>query len=419
MLQTGKGAQDRAHSTAEPETNGDGNARPVFEGIRIVDLSQVAAGPYGISLMGDMGADVIKVEPPKGEPFRTIDNLIAPGESGYFYGINRSKRSITLNLSTDEGRSILDELVRTADVFVLAFRPDAVERMGLGYDRLSKINPDLLYCQITAFGETGPLAKDPGMDILAQALSGVMGMTGEPDRPPVKVGPPIADFVVSFLAAFAIASALRVRDRDGVAQKVSLNLLDGQFATIANYVTPYLLSGEPIQRAGGGHPQVVPYQVFAASDGDMIVACLSDRFWPPLCEAIDRPDLVDHPHFATNPLRNRYREELIPILVDLFKTATRNEWIERLRAHSVPCSRVNNLEQAIEEEQILHNGMLTELEHPVFGKYKVVNNPIKMTATPPVPFGYAPMLGEHNAEVLAEFGYTAEDLERLKQDGVI
>ena len=391
----------------------------MFDGIRIVDLSQVAAGPYGISLMGDMGADVIKVEPPAGESFRTIDNMIAPGESGYFYGINRSKRAITVNLATDKGREILEQLVRTADVFVLAFRPEAVERMGIGYEQLVKINPKLIYCQITAFGETGPLAQDPGMDILAQALSGVMGMTGEPDRAPVKVGPPIADFVVSFLAAFAIAGALRVRDRDGVAQKVSLNLLDGQFATIANYVTPYLINGEPIERAGGGHPQVVPYQVFAASDGDMIVACLNDRFWPPLCEAIERPDLIDHPHFATNPVRNRYRDELIPILVELFKTKTRNEWIERMRVRSVPCSRVNNLEQAVVEEQILHNGMLTELEHPVFGKYKVVNNPIKMSETPPAPFGYAPMLGEHNAEVLGELGYTLEDLEELKRDGVI
>jgi crotonobetainyl-CoA:carnitine CoA-transferase CaiB-like acyl-CoA transferase len=419
MLHSGTSTDDRSDPESGPEANAELLARPVFDGIRIVDLSQVAAGPYGISLMGDMGADVIKVEPPAGEPFRTIDNLIAPGESGYFYGINRSKRAITVNLASEEGRTILDELVRTADVFVVAFRPDAVERMGIGYERLKEINPRLIYCQITAFGETGPLATDPGMDILAQALSGVMGMTGEPDRPPVKVGPPIADFVVSFLACFAIASALRVRDRDGVAQKVSLNLLDGQFATIVNYITPYLINNQPILRAGGGHPQVVPYQVFAASDGDMIVACLSDRFWPPLCEAIDRPDLVDHPHFASNPLRNRYRHELIPILVELFKTATRNEWIERFRAHSVPCSRVNDLAQAVEEEQILHNGMLIELEHPIFGKYKTVNNPVRMSETPPAPFGYAPMLGEHNAEVLAELGYTPEDLERLKQDGVI
>lgn len=418
MLDTGKGTDERTQPS-EAEMNGDLRARPVFDGIRIVDLSQVAAGPYGISLMGDMGADVIKVEPPAGEPFRTIDNLLAQGESGYFYGINRSKRAITLNLASDQGRTILDQLVRTADVFVVAFRPDAVERMGIGYEHLREINPKIIYCQLTAFGETGPLAKDPGMDILAQALSGVMGMTGEPDRPPVKVGPPIADFVVSFLAMFAIAAALRVRDRDGVAQKVSLNLLDGQFATIANYVTPYMINKQPIVRAGGGHPQVVPYQIFSASDGDMIVACLSDRFWPPLCEAIGRPDLVDHPHFATNPLRNRYRDELIPILVELFKTASRNEWIARFRAHNVPCSRVNTLEQAVEEEQVLHNGMLTELEHPVFGKYTVVNNPVKMSATPATPFGYAPMLGEHNAEVLSELGYTPEDLERLKQDGVI
>jgi crotonobetainyl-CoA:carnitine CoA-transferase CaiB-like acyl-CoA transferase len=257
------------------------------------------------------------------------------------------------------------------------------------------------------------------MDILAQALSGVMGTTGEPDRAPVKVGPPIADFVVSFLAGFAITAALRVRDRDSVAQKVSLNLLDGQVAMLANYVTPYLISGVPIRPAGGGHPQVVPYQVFSAKDGYLIVACLNDRFWPPLCRAIQRQEWIDDPRFSTNPVRNQNREVLIPLMEDLFVTQDRDHWIERFRAEQVPCSRVNNLEQALAEPQLLHNKMLATLTHPDYGDYQVVNNPIRMSATPPIPHGYSPKLGQDNEAILAELGYGPDAVVRLRKEGVI
>jgi crotonobetainyl-CoA:carnitine CoA-transferase CaiB-like acyl-CoA transferase len=370
-------------------------------------------------MLGDFGADVVKIEPPGGEPFRRIDDLFAPGESGYFFGLNRSKRSLVVDLSIAEGKALLDRLVRTADVLMVGFKPESVERMGLGYERMSSLNSRLIYCQISAFGETGPLAGEPGMDIIAQGLSGVMGLTGEPDRAPVKVGPPIADFVVSFLLVGAIASALLVRNRDGVGQKISLNLLDGQVATLANYVTPYLLTHIPIRPVGGGHPQLVPYQVFEASDGYMIVACLNDRFWPPLCKAIDMPDLAADPRYVTNRLRVEHRNELIPILERVFSGDTREGWIARLGRAGVPISRVNRLEEALGEPQVIHNGIVSHLVHPTFGQYGIVGNPVAMSRTPPVPSRYAPGLGEHTDEVLADFGLSSEEVAQLRRAHVV
>jgi succinate--hydroxymethylglutarate CoA-transferase len=393
--------------------------RGVLDGVRVLDFTQVLAGPYGTSLLGDFGADVIKIEPPGGEPFRTIDNLIAPGESGYYYGINRSKRAMTLNLKHPESREIIERLVAGCDVVVVGFRPSAVRKLGLDFDALSSINPRLVHCSLTAFGEDGPLAAEPGMDIVVQALSGVMALTGEPDRPPVKTGPSIADFTGAFLTVIAVLAGLRVRDRDGIGQQVSVNLLDGQIAMLANFITPYFLNREPIRRAGGGHPQVVPYQVFEAADGSMVVACLNDTFWAPLCRGIAREDFIDDPRFVDNPARNANRHVLIPLLEQMFAAEPRDVWLARLRAHGVPCAPVNELEEALAEPQLRHNGTLTELTHPVFGTYTVPSNPVKMSATPPRPHGYVPAVGEHTRRVLAELDFDEKAICRFEEGGVV
>ena len=393
--------------------------RGVLDGIRVLDFTQVLAGPYATSLLGDFGADVIKIEAPGGESFRVIDNLIAPGESGYYYGINRSKRAMTLDLKHPEARGIVERLASFSDVVVVGFRPAAVAKMGLDFDTLSAINPQLVYCSLTAFGESGPLAAEPGMDIVVQALSGVMGLTGEPDRLPVKTGPSIADFTGAFHTVIAVLAALRVRDRDGIGQHVSVNLLDGQIAMLANFITPYFHNREPIRRAGGGHPQVVPYQVFAASDRPMVVACLNDSFWAPVCRGIGHVDLIDDPRFRNNPARAAHRDELIPLLAEMFASATRDEWLSRLRAHGVPCAPVNELHEALAEPQIAHNGTLVELTHPTYGTYTVPNNPIRMSVSPPCPHGYVPGVGEHTREVLAEFGFDDAAIAKFEQMGVV
>jgi crotonobetainyl-CoA:carnitine CoA-transferase CaiB-like acyl-CoA transferase len=403
-------------SSEEPRSSG---ARGVLDGVRVLDFTQVLAGPYGTSLLGDFGADVIKVEPPGGEPFRAIDNLIAPGESGYYYGINRSKRAMTLNLKHPAAQTIVERLVRSSDVVVVGFRPAAVARIGLDFESLSSINPRLVYCSLTAFGDTGPLAAEPGMDIVVQALSGVLALTGNPDQPPVKTGPSIADFTGAFLLVSAVLAGLRVRDRDGVCQQISVNLLDGQIAMLANFITPYFLTREPIRRAGGGHPQVVPYQVFEASDGFMVVACLNDTFWAPLCRGIDHVELIDDPRFATNPARSAHRGELIPFLEGLFATEKRDVWLSRLRGHGVPCAPVNELEEALTQPQVVHNKALTELKHPVYGQYTVPSNPIKMSDSSPLAHGYVPGVGEHTAAVLAELGFDQREIHEFEATGVV
>jgi crotonobetainyl-CoA:carnitine CoA-transferase CaiB-like acyl-CoA transferase len=403
--------------SSEPSTSAQ--TPGVLDGVRVVDFTQVLAGPYGTSLLGDFGADVIKVEPPGGEPFRSIDNLIAPGESGYYYGINRSKRAMTLNLKHPDVREIVERLVQGADVVVVGFRPSAVAKIGIDFQTLSAINPRLVYCSLTAFGDTGPLTAEPGMDIVVQALSGVMALTGEPDQPPVKTGPSIADFTGAFLVVTAVLAGLRVRDRDGIGQQVSVNLLDGQIAMLANFITPYFQNKEPIRRAGGGHPQVVPYQVFEAPGGSMVVACLNDTFWAPLCKGIGHEELIDDPRFATNPVRAANRAELIPFLEGLFASGTRDDWLARLRSHGVPCAPVNELEDALTQPQVVHNGALTELNHPVYGNYVVPSNPIKMSASPPRPRGYVPAVGEHTRTILSELGFAQGEIDKFEAAGLV
>jgi succinate--hydroxymethylglutarate CoA-transferase len=393
--------------------------RPALDGVRVLDLSQIAAGPYATALLGDLGADVIKVEPPGGERFRNIDNLFAPGESGYYYAVNRSKRSIVVDLKSAAGHDVLERLIKTADVIVFSMRPAALDRLSLTYDEVAKMNPRIIYCMITAFGETGPLSTYPGMDLIAQALSGVMGLTGEPDGPPVKAGPPLADYVVSFLSCFAIVAALRARDRDGVGQKISLNLLDGQIGVLANYITPYVKSQIPMRPVGSGHPQLVPYQAFLANDGYFILACLNDRFWPPICEAIERPDLLADSRFTTNVLRVTNRAALIADLSALFATKSVSEWVDHLRSRGVAAAPINRLEQALVEPQIVHNGMVKVMEHPKYGSYTIANTPFKLHGTPAGPTRPVTGVGENSDEVLAEVGYGPEEIAALRESRVI
>jgi succinate--hydroxymethylglutarate CoA-transferase len=389
-----------------------------LDGVRIVDLTQVGAGPYCTTLLGDLGADVIKVEPPGGEPMRSVDNHFAPKESAYYFGINRSKRDITLNLKSEAGRAILDRLIDTADVFAVGMRPRAVNALGIDYETVAARNPRIVYLSVTAFGETGPRSDEPGMDIVAQALSGLMAMTGEPDRPPVKVGTAVSDWSLSLSAALGVVTALRARDRDGVGQKVSVNLLDSSIALLPNFVTPYFATGARMRRSGSGHPQIVPYQVFDTADGYLVVACLSDQFWRPLCEAMDRSDLIDAPGYADNTQRVANRDEVIKVVGEELARHPTDHWLERFSTCDFPHAPVRELEEVFEEPQVIHNGMLLELEHPRYGPYKAVNNPIKLSRTPARPHRYSPAPGEDNAEVLREVGYSDDEIGVLEADGL-
>jgi crotonobetainyl-CoA:carnitine CoA-transferase CaiB-like acyl-CoA transferase len=379
-----------------------------LSGVRVVDLSQVGAGPYAASLLGDLGADVIKIEPPTGESFRYIDNLFGVGDSAYFYGVNRSKRSLTLDLHEPDGMDVLRRLVADADVMIVGFRPDAVTRLGIDYESMGTLNDQLVYCQLTAFG-----------DLLGQAIGGIMGLTGETDGPPIKAGVPMADFVGSFLLGFSIVSALRARDLNGHGQKVSVNLLDGQIAMLANILTHYDRTKVPVRPQGGGHPQIAPYQPYKAGDGkDFIVACLNDRFWLRLTKVIDRPDLADDPRFVTNADRVANRAALNDILVPIFAEYTAASWLERLDQVAVPSGPVHRLEDVFTEPQVVHNHSITELEHPIHGRYPVPNTPFRLHGTPAQPRGYAPLLGEHSVEILGEAGFTHDEIRALLDKSV-
>jgi crotonobetainyl-CoA:carnitine CoA-transferase CaiB-like acyl-CoA transferase len=390
-----------------------------LDGVRVVDFSQVAAGPYLASLLGDMGADVIKVEPIGGDSLRGIDDAFGPGASSYFYGVNRSKRGLALGLGSERAREVIDRLAAESDVLIVGMRPSALARAGLDYERLSRVNPQLIHVSITGFGESGPRADDPGMDILAQALSGVMGLTGERDRPPVRVGPPIADISTSYLGGFAICAALLARARDGAGQQIQLSLLSSALSLLPNYSAQYLRTGVPIQPEGGGHPQIVPYQVFATADGYMIVACLSQRFWPPLCAAIERTDLVDQPEYRTNALRVVHREPLIAILTELFAKHDTEYWVTRLRAGDVPCAEIHPLHEVFTDPQVVHNHSVVELQHPRDGAYRVLNNPISMSRTQPRPNRYAPARGEHSRQILTELGFSSTEVSELLESGTV
>lgn len=398
---------------------GDGDRAPL-SGVRVVDLSQVGAGPYAASLLGDLGADVIKVEPPGGESFRYIDNLFGEGDSAYFYGVNRSKRSLTLDLHQQEGLDTLKRLVAQADLLIVGFRPEAVKRLGITYAEMSEVNDQLVYCQLTAFGEDGPRSHQPGMDILAQALGGIMGLTGEHDGPPIKAGVPMADFVASFLLAFGAVSALRARDLNGHGHKLSINLLDGQVAMLANILTHYDRTQVPVRPHGGGHPQLAPYQPFQGSDGNtFIVACLNDRFWERLSRVIGRPELAHDARFASNAERVRNRGELTDLLSGIFAEEPAAVWLSKFDEVGMPCGPIHRLEDVLTEPQVVHNESIIELEHPIHGSYPVPNTPFRLHGTPVGPSRYAPRLGEHSVEILAEAGFDQDEIDALLARGVI
>jgi len=391
-----------------------------LSGVCVVDLSQVAAGPYATSLLGDFGADVIKVEPPEGDTMRYVDEGFGRGQSGYFFGVNRSKRAMVLDLKATESYEVLTRLVAQADVFVVAFRPEALERMRIDYQSLSAINPRLIYVSITAFGESGPRAHQPGMDILAQALSGMMGVTGEVGGGPVKVGAPVGDFIASFLVGFGVSAALRMRDRTGLGDHISVNLLDGLVSAFANIITPFDVTRKPVVRQGGGHPQLVPYQPFLDSEGKyFILACMNDKFWERLLPILDEYEDFRGERYLTNTDRVNRREELCARLQEILRKRPAEYWLERLEAAGVPCSPIHDLPDMLNDPQVAANQSVTRLEHPVHGSYLIPNNPIRFERTPVGPRGYAPGLGQHTAEILAEVGYSAHDIDRLRAEGTV
>ncbi len=367
----------------------------------VIDLSRVLAGPYCTMMLGDMGATVIKIEQPgKGDDTRHFGPPYVAGESAYYLGLNRNKRSITLDFNNPEHEKRLFELVSTATVLVENFRPGMLERQGLGYETLRAMNPGLIYCSISGYGHDGPYAMRPGYDFVAQAESGIMSVTGEVEGEPQRVGSPVADVSAGLYACMSILAALHVREKTGKGQHIDISLLEAAVSLLSNVSSNYLISGEEAERYGNGHPNIVPYQAFHTQDGYIVVSCGNDRLYQTLCRLLGREDLATDPRFATNPQRVRNREELVPILQEQFLQRETGDWLTALRAAGIPCGPINTVSQVFSDPHLQARGFIWECEHPTAGTIKLSGSPIRLSETPTRLYKAPPLLGEDNDTLL-------------------
>jgi crotonobetainyl-CoA:carnitine CoA-transferase CaiB-like acyl-CoA transferase len=398
----------------------------------VLDLSRVLAGPWAGQNLADLGAEVIKLERPKsgddsrafGPPWLKDAGGKETRESAYFASANRGKKSVTVNLSKPAGQDLARRLAAQSDVLLENYKYGDLARYGLGYDDLGKINPRLVYCSVTGFGQTGPYRERPGYDFMIQGMGGVMSITGErDDRPgggPQRVGIPIADIMTGMYATIAICAALAHRERSGAGQHLDLALLDTQVGVLANQGMNYLATGEVPRRLGNAHPNIVPYQPFRTSDGDVILACGNDNLFNKFCEVAGCQDLAKNPRFATNSKRVENREAITALLAEIFAERTTKEWCDALEAAGVPNGPINDLKQVFEEPQVIARGVKIELEHSSAGKVPLIASPMRFSGTPLEYKLPPPTLGEHTSEVLrGVLGLDDAAIARLRDDGII
>ncbi|AOK52496.1 CoA transferase [Burkholderia stagnalis] len=395
--------------------------------IRVLDLTRVLAGPWCAQTLADFGADVIKVERPGagddtrhwGPPYLKDANGADTAEAAYYLAANRNKRSVTVDIATPEGQQIVRELAAQSDVVLENYKAGQLKKYGLDYDALRAVKPDIVYCSVTGFGQTGPYAHRAGYDFIIQGIGGFMSITGErdgePGGGPQKAGVAISDLATGLYSTIAVLAALAHRDRTGEGQYIDMALLDVQVALLANMNTNFLASGKPPVRWGNAHPNIVPYQTFQTSDGWIIVAVGNDGQFRKFVEAGGRAELADDERFATNPARVRHRETLVPIIAEMVKTRGKQAWIDALEAAGVPCGPINDLDEVFENEQVVARGMQVELPHPCGANVKLVRNPIRMSRTPPEARSAPPLLGEQTDDVLRELlGYDDARIAALK-----
>jgi crotonobetainyl-CoA:carnitine CoA-transferase CaiB-like acyl-CoA transferase len=389
----------------------------LLAGARILDLSHMLAGPFGSMMLGDLGAEVIKIEPPDGDPMRKMGPHFLEGESAYYLSANRSKQSIALDLTNARGRAVFYDLVKVSDVVYDNFRPGVAQKLGIDYATLKPINPRIICCSISGFGQTGPYRDRPAFDIAIQGLAGAMSITGTPEQP-ARMGIPMGDLAGGMYAAFAIASALYHREKTGEGCCIDLSLLDC-LVSLLTYVAQYYFHGGIVPGPQGTeHMSVVPYQTFKTKDGHLVVAAFTEKFWQGLCRALELPELLDDARFVNNDARRAHRAELVPLLARVFLARATIEWQARLDAESVPWGPINTIDRVFADPQIIAREMQIAVNHPTIGALPMIGDPIKIANENEL--SAPPLLGQHTEKILREvLGYSQDTIARLETQKII
>jgi CoA:oxalate CoA-transferase len=393
-----------------------------LKGIRILDLSWVLAGPFSTMVLSDLGAEVIKVERPQAGDLARGNGPFIDGESSYFLSINRGKKSITIDLQTPQGKQVFLKLVKKADVIIENFVPGTMKRLGLDYDAVQKENPGIIYASLSGFGQTGPYAQYRALDVIIQAMGGMMSITGEPGGPPLRPGASIGDITAGLFTAIGILSALHERKNSGKGQMLDISMLDCQLSILENAFARYFATGTVPQRLGSRHPVYTPFQAFETKDGYIVIAMVGGvrNQWPLFCAIIGRLELMDDERYQTGALRTEHYHELEPILSEVMKIKTTAEWIKELSEVGIPCGPINTIDQVASHPQVLHREMILEVPHPKLGKVKLINSPVKLSRTPAKVEQVAPELGQDTAHLLAEIlGMSQDEIKNLRESKVI
>lgn len=391
-------------------------------GIRVIDQTQALAGPYCAMMLGDLGADVIKIEKPGlGDQSRQWAPPYIGDQSCYYLAANRNKRGIALNVADAEGQAILHRLIADADVFLTNLpTTQALRKYRLDYDTLAVLNPRLVYASISGYGRSGPRAGQPGYDLVAQAESGTMALTGEVDGAPMRFPTPMADLTCGLFTLVGILSALLVRQRTGRGQFIDQSLQEGQITWLDNYAGEYFATDEDPPRRGNRHPQVVPYEAVQGADGDWFILGIgSDNVWQSFCRNVQREDLMNDPRFATNAQRIAHYEEIIGPVREIIRQRNTDEWLDALRAVGVPVGRINTVAQALSDPHLIERGMIVQLEHPALGMIRSIATPVHLADSPLVYYRHPPRLGEHSDEVMSELGFDAIAVQEFRAKGII
>ena len=390
-----------------------------LEGVRVLELANYMAGPFAGMVLADLGAEVIKIENPHGGDMTRQTGPFIQGESAGFMALNRNKKSVTLNLKHERGKAVFLDLVKTADVLIENFRPGTMTDLGLDYTVLSEVNPRLIYSSASAFGQTGPYSQRAGLDLILQGMSGLMSITGEPDRPPVKVGVPIADLTTALYGAVAVLAALRVRDLTGEAQQIDLSLFESAISLEVWETSGYLADGEVPQPLGSAHRVTAPYQAVRTADGYITIGATSPRNWSAFCRALGLERLERDPRFAVVSARRARYQELADLIEEVTRTESSQHWYELLETAGVPCGVLNRIDQVVEDRQVQERGFIVELPHTKIGRVRATASPLRLSRTAVRLDHAGPVLGEHTAEVLASLGLDEGELADLEQAGVV